>query len=316
MRNVENYKEVIKELIDPAAELERVTGGYAFIEGPVWNFEAGHLTFSDLVGNTVYRYEETAGARVYRQPSDYCNGMTLDRRGTLIVCEHRNRRVAKETPEGGLEAVATHYRGRKLNSPNDVVPTRDGSLIFTDPPFGLLEEYGGPGEQELAFQGVYLVAPGADEPELLVDDFTSPNGLVLSPEEDKLFVVDTQKGHIRAFEVGDGWSLSGGEVLVELPQDGEGVPDGLKMDTRGNLFCAGPGGIWLSSPTGELLGRIPVPEVAANLNWGDDDARTMYITASTTLYCLRCRTTGYVPYRLDPGGSRSRKSPTRTPKAE
>ena len=293
---MEVYKEAIEDLIDPAAELQRVAGGFAFIEGPVWDFEAGHLTFSDLVGNTVYRYEETTGARVHRQPSDFSNGMTLDRWGTLVVCEHRTRRVAKETSEGVFEAVATHYQGKKLNSPNDVVPTRDGSLIFTDPLFGLLEEYGGPGEQELAFQGVYRVAPGADEPELLVDDFTAPNGLVLSPEEDKLYIVDTQEGHVRVFKVGDGWSLSGGEVLVELPQNGEGVPDGLKVDTRGNLFCTGPGGIWISSPAGELLGRIPVPEVAANLNWGDD-ARTMYITASTNLYRLRCRTTGYVPYR-------------------
>jgi gluconolactonase len=294
---VEVFEEAFGELIDPSARLERVADGFVFIEGPVWDFGARHLTFSDLVGSTVYRYDETGGARVYRQPSDFSNGMTLDDEGNLVVCEHRTRRVSRETP-GGFETVVDRYEGKRLNSPNDVVPARDGSLLFTDPPFGLTEEYGGIGEeQELSFQGVFRVPPGSGEPELLTEDLTTPNGLVLSPSEDTLYVADTEEGHVRAFGIGQGWTLSGGEVLVELPQDDEGVPDGLKADTQGNLFCTGPGGIWVCSPAGDLLGRIPIPEVAANLNWGDADARTMYITASTTLYRFRCRTTGYVPYR-------------------
>jgi gluconolactonase len=166
-------------------------------------------------------------------------------------------------------------------------------MIFTDPHYGLLEGLGGPGEQELGFRGVYHIPAGQNEPILLVDDFVTPNGLALSPDESKLYVDDTIGGHIRAFDVTDGWGLSGGDVLVELRRDDEeGVPDGMKVDAEGNIYCTGPGGIWICAPDGTVLGRVRMPEVTANLCWGDDDQHTLYITASTGLYRLRCLARG------------------------
>lgn len=293
---IETFDRRGEELVDRGAELERLATGFVFTEGPVWDFSARHLTFSDIPGDTMYRWDEANGARVLRRPSSFSNGLTYDLDGNLIACEHRTRRVTRERA-GSVEVVVDSYRGRRLNAPNDVVVAADGSLVFTDPHYGLSEPFGGPAEQEQPVRGVYRVPAGASEPELLVDDFDGPNGLALSPDGRRLYVDDSDRAHVRAFDVDADWKLSGGSVLVELGEDGEGVPDGLKLDTEGNLYCTGPGGIWLCAPTGELLGRIRTDEVAANLNWGDDDLRSLYITASTSIYRLRCRTTGYVPYR-------------------
>lgn len=297
--NVKILAGAAEELIDPDARLERLAGGFSWAEGPVWNFETGYLTFSDVIGNTMYRYDDSGGVRIYRSPSNYTNGQTIDADGRLVACEHQTRRLTREIPDG-IETVVGGYEGKMFNSPNDVVAAGDGSLIFTDPSYGLdKEEEGGGGERELPFQGVYRIPPGSNEAELLADDFVGPNGLALSPEEDLLYVVDSERSHIRSFELGSGWVLSGGEVVAEIPSDGTGVPDGMKVDVRGNIFCTGKGGIWLCSPEGKILGHISVPETSANLAWGDDDARTLYITADTSLYRIRCRTVGYAPHRAD-----------------
>jgi gluconolactonase len=286
----------MKDLVDPGAEVERLAEGFVFTEGPVWSFRDSHLTFSDIPGDTMYRWDEREGVRKYRKPSNFSNGLTYDAAGALIACEHRTRRVTRETP-GGPETIADTYGGRRLNAPNDVVLAPDTSLVFTDPHYGLGEGFGGPAEQEQPVRGVYRIPPGGGGPELLVADFTGPNGLAFSPDGGRLYVDDTEAFHIRSFAVDAGWAVSGGDVLVELPRDGDGVPDGLKVDLAGNIYCTGAGGIWISSPEGELLGQIPFPEVAANLAWGDEDAKTLYVTASTGLYRLRCRATGHVPYR-------------------
>ena len=284
---LEVFESEIKALIDPEVELKRLADGFEFTEGPVWDPALQCLYFSDIPANTMYCYQEGQGVHSYRKPSNYSNGLTLDHAGNLIACEHHTRRVTR-TKDTQLEVVVETYQGKRLNSPNDVVVTSDGSLIFTDPPYGLREGLGGPAEQELSFQGLYCVPPGAREPVLLVDDFETPNGLALSPDESKLYVDDTVGGHIRVFDVGTDWALSGGEVLVELKSDDEdGVPDGLKVDMRGNIYCTGPGGVWVIAPGGTILGRICVPEVAANLCWGDEDRQSIYITASTGLYRLR-----------------------------
>ncbi len=297
--DVEVFDGAAEDMIDPGARLERLADGFLWAEGPVWNFDAGYLTFSDVVGNTMYRYDEAGGVREYRRPSGHANGQTRDAAGGLVVCEHRTRRLTRETPDG-VETVVDGYEGKMFNSPNDAVAARDGTLIFTDPAYGLDKvEEGGGGERELPFQGVYRVAPGSSEATLLADDFVGPNGLALSPEEDLLYVVDSERSHVRCFEVGAGWELSGGAVLAEVPSGEGGVPDGIKVDVRGNIFCTGDGGVWVLSAKGDVLGRVRVPEVAANLAWGDGDARTLYVAASTGLYRIRCRTTGYTPHRTD-----------------
>jgi gluconolactonase len=286
----------VTELVDPGAEIERLANGFVFTEGPVWSFRDSHLTFSDIPGDTMYRWDERDGVREYRKPSNFSNGLAYDADGALVACEHRTRRVTRETPSG-VETIADMYEARRLNAPNDIVPAPDGSLVFTDPHYGLGEGFGGPAEQEQPVRGVYRIPPGGSEPELLTGDFSGPNGLALTPDARTLYVDDTEEFHIRAFAVAPGWALSGGDVLVELPREGEGVPDGLKLDGAGNIYCTGAGGIWICSPAGELLGQLPFPEVAANLAWGDDDAQTLYVTASTGLYRVRCKTTGYAAHR-------------------
>jgi gluconolactonase len=291
---LEVYESEAKTLIDPTASLERIATGFQFTEGPVWHKGDQCLFFSDIPANTRYRYSAAGGVTVQRKPSYFSNGLTLDGQGRLLACEHQNRRVAREGA-AGLETVVDRYQGKRLNSPNDLVVAADGSILFTDPHYGLLEGLGGPGEQELTFSGVYRIAPGAQEPTLLVDDFAAPNGLALTADERRLYVDDTTRGHIRAFDIGDGWMVSGGEVWVDLQSEEPGVPDGMKLDNTGNLYCTGSGGVWICSPAGVVLGRIRTPEVAANLNWGDADGRTLYITASTSVYRLRCLSQGRLP---------------------
>jgi gluconolactonase len=285
----------VTELVDPRVEIELLADGFVFAEGPVWSFPDSHLTFSDIPADTMYRWNERQGVRQYRKPSNFSNGLAYDKDGALIACEHRTRRVTRETPDG-LETIVDTYRGKRLNAPNDIVLASDGSLVFTDPHYGLGKGFGGPAEQEQPVRGVYRIPPSGGEPELLVADFTGPNGLALSPDGGALYVADTEEFHIRAFAVASSWALSGGDVLIDLPREGEGVPDGLKLDLAGNIYSTGAGGIWICSPAGELLGQISVPEVAANLAWGDEDAQTLYVTASTGLYRVRCKATGHVPH--------------------
>jgi gluconolactonase len=291
------YEPAALKVLSPEATLHQVADGFVFTEGPVWDFDAGHLVFSDIPGDTMYRYQPDKGVTIYRKPSMFSNGTTLDADGRLIVCEHRTRRVAREVEPGRFETVADSYAGQRLNAPNDVIIAPDGSLVFTDPHYDIGEGFGGPAEQVQAHRGLYRVPPGAGEPQLLVDDFGGPNGLALAPTGDRLYVDDTERAHIRSFAVGDNWQLTGGDVLIELAGDGEGVLDGLKVDEEGTIYCTGPGGIYICHPNGALLGRIRIPEVTANLAWGDSDARTLYITASDKLFRLRTQVTGFAPHR-------------------
>ena len=294
---VEIFDDKAGELLEVDARLEHLASGFSWAEGPVWNFEAGYLTFSDVIGNEMYRYDDSGGVQVYRSPSNHSNGQTIDTAGNLIACEHQTRRITRETADG-TETLVDGYNSKMFNSPNDVVAARDGSLIFTDPAYGLDKvEEGGGGEREMPLQGVYRIPPDFNEAELLVDDFVGPNGLALSPREDILYVVDSERAHIRSFWIGAGWGLSGGDVLAEIPSEGKEVPDGMKIDVRGNIYCTGKGGVWILSPAGEMLAHILVPETTANLAWGDEDARTIYITADSGLYRLRCLETGYAPHR-------------------
>jgi gluconolactonase len=289
---IEAFEKEFTALIDPAARAERLATGFRFTEGPVWDRAKRCLYFSDIPADTIYRYTDAGGAVVYRKPSHHSNGLTIDGQGRLLACEHQARRVTREGASG-IETLAERYQGKRLNSPNDIIVARDGSLIFTDPHYGLMSNLGGPAKQELPFRGVYRLIPGAAEPTLLADDFEAPNGLALSADQRTLYVDDSERCHIRVFRVEDGWSLSGGRVCMELPRGPDGgVPDGMKLDERDNLYSTGPGGVWVISPAAIVLGRIHMPEVTANLNWGDDDGRALYMTASTGLYRLRCLARG------------------------
>lgn len=277
--DVEVFSQNLHAIISPGAKLEVVKTGFQFIEGPIWREKEQDLLFSDIPANKIYRWSDAGRLTVFREPSGHSNGLTLDKEGNLIACEHGNRRVSITQPNGTIRALATDYQGKKLNSPNDVVVAQDGTIFFTDPPYGIEEK-----DKELDFNGVYCLQPGK-EPVLLVDDFDRPNGLALSPDESLLYVDDTTRGHVRVFNVRPDKTITGGRVLVELdPRLGKGVPDGLKVDTKGNIYVTGPGGVWIVAPSGEALGVIRIPEVCANLAFGGPDWKTLYFTATSTLY--------------------------------
>jgi len=276
------------DIFSQDAHIERVATGFQFLEGPVWDSKAGCLYFSDIPANILYHWTPGEGARVFRHPSGMANGNTLDLQGRLITCEHATRRVSRTEKDGSVVALATHYQGKTLNSPNDVVVKSDGSIYFTDPPYGRTARHGIEEPQELDFQGVYRILPDGSLI-LLVDDLEKPNGLAFSPDEKTLYIDDTGRMQLWAFEVKPDGS-PGDRCLMahmERSQEEPGGFDGLKVDVQGNIYLTGRGGIWVLQPDGTILGRLRTPEVAANLNWGDMDRKTLYITANTSLYRIR-----------------------------
>jgi len=286
--------EKLRQLVDERAEVEQAATGFTFTEGPIWMSD-GSLHFSDMPGDKRRRWHPTDGVEVLRDPSKKCNGMTRDNDGNLIVCEHVTSSVVREHPDGRRDTIAFHWGGSYLNSPNDVIVASDGSILFTDPTYGRMPGFGIERAQELDFQGVYRIATdGALS--LLGDDFEQPNGLCFSPDESLLYINDTVRAHIRVFDVGAGHELSNGRVFAENIGDGDlakgELVDGMKADEHGNVYVTGPKGVWVFSPDGEHLGVIGVPEHVGNLNWGDDDWRTLYIAASSSIYRVRMNVSG------------------------
>lgn len=281
-----------EEIILPDTEIETIADGFIFTEGPLWDARRGRLLFSDIMANTIYTWSAEDGTQVFRRPSNFSNGLTFNRKGELIACEHLTRAITITRDEKKPEIIAAAYQGKKLNSPNDVIAASDGSILFSDPIYGLREGQGGPAEAELDFQGLYRITPQG-ELVLITDSFERPNGLALSLDEKHLFVADTVRQHIRVFEIGADWQLTGGCIWVELWDDEyTGRPDGMKFDKKGNLFSAGPGGIWVFNPQGDAIGRIYLPDKTSNLAWGDADLRSLFITSSSKLYRIRCQTGG------------------------
>ena len=281
---LEVHAQVFYRLIPEDATIERLAGGFGFTEGPVWRGD--HLLFSDIPRRRIVRLRNLAeGPEVttFRYPSGNSNGLTLDRQGRLIACEHSTRRVTRTEIDGTIRVIAERYDGKRLNSPNDVVVKSDDSIYFTDPPYGLRNQTEG---KELSFQGVYRVSPDG-RLTLLVDDFERPNGLAFSPDERVLYVDDSARRHIRAFDVQPDGTLANGRIFADMSSPDSGSPDGMKVDVEGNVYCTGPGGLWMFTPKGELLGRIIPPEQPANLAWGDADWRSLYITARTSVYRIR-----------------------------
>ena len=279
------------DLIDANAELEQLGTGCEFTEGPVWHAEGRFLLFSDIPANQMKKWTAEDGITNFRVPSGKSNGLTYDKQGRLVTCEHANRRVSRTEADGTVVTIASHYEGKRLNSPNDVVVKSDGSIYFSDPPYGLTADYGVEGEQDLDFQGVYRLSPDGQTLTLLVDDFDRPNGLCFSPDESILYIDDTERLHIRAFDVQADGTIANGRIFAEEEGD-DGVPDGMKIDAHGNIYLTGPGGIWIFDTSGEHLGVLQTPERAANLGWGGDDWSTLFITASTSLYSIQCKVSG------------------------
>jgi gluconolactonase len=291
--NAEILDPMFLDLVDVFAELRLCAQGFGFTEGPVWDARENQLIFSDIPRNTTHSLSQTGRIGVIRRPSAMANGMVLDHDGTLLMCEHAGRRVARyafRDPYGTVTTVADRFDGWRLNSPNDVVVHSSGTIYFTDPYYGLRNELKAPEAQEQPCQGVYRVAvDGAIR--RVADDFKGPNGLAFSPDEHRLYVDDTEEQWIRTFAVDADGSLSGGRLFARLDESrGPGVADGMKVDERGNVFCTGPGGVTVFSPEGVALGVIIMPEITANLCFGGFDGQTLYLTATSSVYSLRVKT--------------------------
>ncbi|MFG1697548.1 SMP-30/gluconolactonase/LRE family protein [Nonomuraea sp. NPDC049309] len=275
--------------------IEILYRGTRWGEGPVY-FPAGRfLVWSDIPNDRMLRWDEMTGAvGLFRRPSDYANGNTLDREGRLVSCEQGPRRVTRTEHDGSITVIADRWQGKRFNSPNDVVVRSDGSIWFTDPPYGILSDYEGmAAEPEIDGCHVYRADPVTGEVRIVADDFDRPNGLAFSPDERLLYIADTSRRHIRVFEVRDDGTLSGGK---EFASGGEQDPyDGMRLDTKGRLWTAAGRQVLCYDPDGTLLGRLKLPEPAANLVFGGPKRNHLFIAAATSLYALLTNVTGARP---------------------
>ncbi len=278
------------DLVDHNAKLGVVATGFGFTEGPVWD-QAGFLYVSDETINKIFRLHPDGKKEAVIALGDP-DGNTFDRQHRLIDCASVLRAIIEVTPDGKYKILADHYDGKKLNSPNDVIIGPDGALYFTDPNMDLVA-----GEkQEIPYQGVYRL-DSEGHVKLLTRDLSQPNGLAFSPDGRHFYVDDSELRNIRVYDVAPDGTLTNGRIFGEEPGGkGDGVPDGMRVDKNGNLFVTGPKGIWVWDAKGNHLGTIVMPEQPANLNWGDKDYRTLYITATTSVYLLEMKTQGFVPY--------------------
>jgi len=300
MSPLEVHNPGLHDLIAPDAPIERIAGGLGFTEGPVWR--GASLLFSDIPNKRIVRWRRLPeGPELTTYATGMSNGLTVDRQGQVLAAEHDGRRVSRVADNGTRTVLAEQFQGKRLNSPNDIVVKSDGVIYFADPPYAIQPSTPGmarpagwwsapiPGK-ELPYNGVYRLTPdGALH--LLVDDFALPNGLAFAPDESVLYVDDSAHKHIRAFDVRPDGSLGNSRILLDMASDDPGVPDGFKLDVHGNVFCTGPGGVWVCHPNGELLGRIVLPELPANLAWGEDGS-VLFLTARTSVYRLPTKTRG------------------------
>lgn len=291
--SVEIRDDRFRTIVGDSADVEKIATGFQFTEGPIWHPHEKHLIFSDMPGNHMRKWRPDGTIETFRKPSNMANGNSYDRHGRIVTCEHETSRVTRTNIDGSIEVLATHWDGKELNSPNDIVVKRDGGIYFTDPTFGRMEFFGVPRDTQLAFQGVYRIEPDDEHSlRLLSDDFAQPNGLCFSHDESRLYVNDTERGHIRVFDVNKDGSIKNSSVLCEVTGDGEGAADGMKLDSEENLYCTGPGGVHIFDTDGNCLGMIRVPEVVANFNWGEDDLCSLFMTASSSLYRVRVKIPG------------------------
>ena len=297
----------IDAIVPPNPKIYKLAEGFIFTEGPIWVRDGGYLLFSDPNYNTIYKYTPDGQLSVFREKSGYrgadiaeygqpgSNGLTLDREGRLTIDEHGNHRVSRLEKNGALTVLADRYQGKRLNSPNDLVYRSDGTLYFTDPPFGLPKFHDDP-RRELPFTGVFSLSNGMLR--LLSTDLTGPNGIAFSPDEKYLYVTnwDVKKKVVMRYEANTDGTLSNGTVFFDMTSaPGEEALDGLKVDQQGNLYVSGPGGLWIISPEGTHLGTIKGPKLPHNMAWGDEDGKTLYLTAESALYRIRLNIPGIRP---------------------
>jgi gluconolactonase len=287
-RLVETKWEVLDERFLPCRGdhwLQCLHTGSRWAEGPVWVPAGRYLLWSDVPGDRLLRWDEANGSvAVFRSPSGYSNGNTLDRLGRLVTCEQQHRRVTRTEHDGSLTVLADSFEGKRLNSPNDVVVTSDGSVWFTDPTYGIRNHYEGDKSQsETGTNNVYRLDASSGALAVVASDFDQPNGLCFSPDEKTLYVSDTARGHMRRFGVGKGWSLSGGDVFASCTA---GVFDGFRVDDEGRIWASAADGVHCYDPDGTLIGKLHVPEVVANVAFGGRRRNQLFITATTSLYTL------------------------------
>ncbi len=306
--SIERLQPELDELIPPTSTIEVLSEGYEWTEGPVWVPSENMLLFSDIPPNSIFKWKEGEGASLFLKPAGYTgeidrvgepgsNGLLLDSQGRLVLCQHGDRRMARlvsdlKNPEPKYETIVSHYQGKRFNSPNDAVYSRSGDLYFTDPPYGLEGNVNDPAK-EIPFQGVYRLKAGASEVELLLDSLSRPNGIALSPSENKLYIAnsDQQKALWMEYTL-QGDQLVDGKVFYDatsLVGTEKGLPDGLKVHSSGAVFATGPGGVWIFNSDGKVLGKIRTGEATANCAF-DDQENYLYITAD--MYLLRVRTQG------------------------
>ena len=286
------------KIISADAQLEQIVTGFDFTEGPIWHPREQSVIFSDILGNSLFRWTAASSLEKIRRNSYMANGNAYDRQGRVVTCEHATSRISRTDFAHGseLEVLATHYQGQQLNSPNDVVVKSDGLIYFTDPTSGRSAGYGVPREPDLPFSGVYRLHPDTGELTLLIDDFAKPNGLCFSRDERLLYVNDTVRQHIRVFDVLDDGRVGNGRLFANLTGTEPGVADGMKIDQQDNIYSCGPGGIHIFNKDGDCLGVIHMPEHTANFVFGEADFCSLYIAASTSLYRLRLQVVGHPTY--------------------
>jgi gluconolactonase len=303
---VRKVSPALDQIVPAGAKIEKLAGGMMFTEGPVWMRE-GYLLFSDIPANVIMKWMPGGTPTVFMKPSGFngtgapagafigSNGLTLDKQGRLLICQHGNGQLVRREKDGKLTVLAAKFEGKRLNSPNDVVVKSDGAIYFTDPPYGFPKEDDDPAKQ-LKFNGVYRLA--GDKLQLLYKDLSRPNGIAFSPDEKTLYVgnSDTKKKVWMKFDVKPDGGIANGKLFYDVTSEtADGNPDGMKVDTKGNVYCTGPGGVWIFSPDGKHLGNINPPETPANLAWGEADGKTLYMTARTGLYRIKLNIPGVRP---------------------
>jgi gluconolactonase len=318
---IERLDPGLDAIVPANATLQQVATGFTWTEGPIW-IHQGYLMFAEITSNSIRKVTAGGTASIFMQPSGYkgsapyggpepgSNGMTLDSRGRLTVAGHAQRdvwRLESLDSKAQITILADTYQGKQLNSPNDVVYKSDGSLYFTDPPYGLRTQSDTDPAKALQVNGVYRIpgalqqAPGAPparaQLQLIIKDLPRPNGIVFSPDEKYLYIGNTEPKKVwMRYRVQPDGSVTDGTVFFDATSDTRvGAPDGMKVDRSGNVYCAGPGGVWIFSPSGKHLGTIDMPERMSNLNWGGADARTLYVTASTSIYRITLKIAGVRP---------------------
>lgn len=292
--NIKTRFEVIDERFgrtDGDGWMQRLYTGCRWTEGPAYFAAGRYLVFSDIPNDRMLRWDETTGAvGVFRQPAGFANGHTVDRQGRLVSCEHGNRRVTRTEPDGSITVLADRYDGKRLNSPNDVVERADGSIWFTDPSYGIDSDYEGhKAPSEIGACHVYRIAPRTGEVSIVAGDFERPNGLAFSLDERRLYIADTRRKHIRVFDVADDAALSGGAVFATCDA---GSFDGIRLDDTGRVWAAAHDGLHCFDPDGTLLGKLHVPEIAANVTFGGPQRNQLFICATSSLYAIRVNFSG------------------------